>query len=680
MNISYNWLKDLIDLDLSPDETAKALTRVGLAVEGVHPHGDDFVLDIDLTSNRPDCLSHRGVARELGVSLDLELKLTAVETELPMPAVLAGETVQILDPNLCHRFTARVIRGVTIGPSPQWLVDRLEAIGERSINNVADITNYVMHELGQPMHAFDHDKLAEKRIVVRRAKDGEKITSLDEAEHELNNSMVVVCDAERPQGIGGIIGGWDSRITDDTTNVLLEFAYFDRSSVRQTGRKLGITTEAGYRFERGVDVDNIKRASDRATQLICELAGGEKGEFIDIYPKHVEKPTVHSADISAVTKRLTGLDVPTEECDRILHRLGIDKVGAGEYSSPTWRHDIAIEEDLVEEVARHFGYENIATELPPAFGAGEYLRDEERMRRVRQSLGGLGFSEAMSYSFIDETNDGKFALASQVGGETSFVSLKHAVIEGSTRMRPTIIPGLLEALRLNMNFQRRNLKLYEIGKVFIGFGDGQLPSEPRLFSFAITGAERHSSIASDQRGLDFYDAKSVVESLIEELGIPTAEFRVSNAKHLTPGRSADVYIGGQLAGTVGRLSDALASEHKFRRDVFVGELLLDVLLAFDQVPSVYRPLPRFPGVSRDVTFVVGRDMEYSRIAASAVSLDDAYRGVELVGTYQKGDQRTVTVRLNYRRDDRTLTEDEVQVVHDSVLANIKETLDLSPQA
>ncbi|HMT09912.1 MAG TPA: phenylalanine--tRNA ligase subunit beta, partial [Pyrinomonadaceae bacterium] len=525
MNISYNWLKDLIDLDLSPDETAKALTRVGLAVEGVHPQGDDFVLDIDLTSNRPDCLSHRGVARELGVSLDRELKLAPVETELPMPAVLAGETVQILDPDLCHRFTARIIRGVKIGPSQQWLV------GERSINNVADITNYVMHELGQPMHAFDHDKLAEKRIVVRRAKDGEKITSLDEAEHELNSSMVVVCDAERPQGIGGIIGGWDSRITDDTTNVLLEVAYFDRSSVRQTGRKLGITTEAGYRFERGADVDNIKRASDRATQLICELAGGEKGEFIDIYPKHVEKPTVHSADISAATKRLTGLDVKADECDRILHRLGIEKVSDREYSSPTWRHDIAIEEDLVEEVARHFGFENIATELPPAFGAGEYLRDEERMRRVRQTLAGLGFSEAMSYSFIDETNDGKFALAAQASGETSFVSLKHAVIEGSTRMRPTIIPGLLDALRLNMNFQRRNLKLYEIGKAFIGFGDGQLPSEPRLFTFALTGSERHSSIASDQRGLDFYDAKAVVEALAEELAIPIPEFRSSIAKH-----------------------------------------------------------------------------------------------------------------------------------------------------
>ncbi|MEQ1765289.1 MAG: phenylalanine--tRNA ligase beta subunit-related protein, partial [Pyrinomonadaceae bacterium] len=291
MNISYNWLKELIDIELSPEDTAKELTRVGLAVEGVHEHKDDFMLDIDLTSNRPDCLSHLGVARELSVStgkaIFVDRRSLDRLPDAPFPSLLAADVVKIEDADLCYRFTARIIRGVKIGPSPQWLVDRLDAMGERSINNIADITNYVMLELGQAMHAFDLDKLAGNRLVVRRARSGEKITTLDEVEREIDDSMVMICDAEKPVAVGGIMGGLDSSITDSTTNVLLEVAYFDRTNIRQTSRKLGLATEASYRFERGVDIESLKRASDRATQLIVELAGGSAGEFVDVYPTRV---------------------------------------------------------------------------------------------------------------------------------------------------------------------------------------------------------------------------------------------------------------------------------------------------------------------------------------------------------------------------------------------------------
>lgn len=681
MNISYNWLKDLIDLDLSPDDTAKALTRVGLAVEGVHPQGDDFVLDIDLTSNRPDCLSHLGVARELSVSLDRSLKLEPVEAELPMPPVLAGDVVRVDAADLCHRFTARVIKGVKVGPSPQWLVDRLEAIGERSINNVADITNYVMHELGQPMHSFDLDKLSGNRIIVRRATDGEKITTLDEIERELDTSMLAICDAEKPVAVAGVMGGIDSGISSETTNVLLEVAYFDRASIRATSRKLGLATEASYRFERGVDIDNLKRASDRAVQLICELAGGEKGEFIDIYPTHSEHPAVTSPDIFTSVLRLTGLNVPTSECDRILSRLGIERIGAaGEYRSPSWRHDIAIEEDLVEEVARHFGYENIAVELPPAYGAGEYLPSEDRMRSVRQSLSSLGFSEAMTYSFIDADHDDKFELATVQDSVSGFVTLKDAVIEGAVRMRPTMLPGLLDAVRLNLNFQRRNLKLFEVGKAFISGGEGQLPSEPRLLTIALTGSEVSASTVADGRGLDLFDAKAAIETVAASLGIANPEFRSSKAKHLTIGRSADIYVDGAFAGTVGRLHDDLAGGYKFKRDVFVGELLLDVLLAATPEPVVYKPLPRFPGASRDVTFAVDQTFEYSSLSAAATTEDALFDGCRLVGTFEREGERTITIRLNYRSDNRTLTDNEVEAVHNAVLANIQHSLGLSPKA
>ncbi|MGI8670824.1 MAG: phenylalanine--tRNA ligase beta subunit-related protein, partial [Aridibacter sp.] len=280
MKISYNWLKDLIDIDLSAENLAEKLTLVGLELDGMHETADDFVLDIETTSNRGDCLSHLGVAREISLITDKKLKLNDYENSLTTNENL----VIIEDMDVCHRFTARIIKNVKIGASPEWLVKRLEAIGERSINNVADITNYVMHELGQPMHAFDFKKLAENRIVVRRAKTGEKITTLDEFESKLDETMLMICDAEKPVAVGGVMGGFESSITEDTTEVLLEVAYFDADSIRQTSRKLNLTTEASYHFERGVDIENLIRASNRATELICELAGGTAEDFADVYP------------------------------------------------------------------------------------------------------------------------------------------------------------------------------------------------------------------------------------------------------------------------------------------------------------------------------------------------------------------------------------------------------------
>ncbi|MEO7658073.1 MAG: phenylalanine--tRNA ligase subunit beta, partial [Pyrinomonadaceae bacterium] len=406
MNISYNWLRDLIDIDLPAEEVASALTRVGLAVEGIHPHKDDFVFDIDLTSNRPDCLSHLGVARELSVITQAETRPVG---NVPLDhgqSANSPNLVTIEDPGLCHRFTARIIRGVKIRPSPQWLVDRLEAIGERSINNVADITNYVMHELCQPMHSFDLDKLSGQRIVVRRAKDGEAIKTLDEVERELDDSMLAICDAEKPAAVGGIMGGLDSSIADETINVLLEVAFFKRSNIRATSRKLNLSTEASYRFERGVDIENLERASNRAAELMADLAGGQIGEFVDVYPTRHEPQTVKSNDISAAVERLTGLETDTQECLRILNSLGIAEDGISFadsrlFSVPSWRHDITIEEDLVEEIARHAGYDNIGEELPPAYGAGEYQGSESREKQLRQTLVAIGFDEALSYSFID---------------------------------------------------------------------------------------------------------------------------------------------------------------------------------------------------------------------------------------------------------------------------------------
>ncbi|MBX7053843.1 MAG: phenylalanine--tRNA ligase subunit beta [Pyrinomonadaceae bacterium] len=684
MNISYNWLKDLIDLKGNAEEVARQLTRVGLAVEGIHPHGDDLVLDIDLTSNRPDCLSHLGIARELSVYTGSPVKvLTEDVPDVPMPAVLAGDIVRIDAPDICHRFTARIVRNVKIGPSPKWLVDRLEAIGERSINNVADITNYVMHELGQPMHSFDLDKLEGGRIVVRRAAAGETITTLDEVERNLDDSMLMICDAVKPAAIGGIMGGLNSSITDDTVNVLLEVAFFKRESIRSTSRKLNLTTEASYRFERGVDIDNLVRASDRAVRLICELAGGVADDLIDVYPSVHRAGRVVSNDISAAVKRLTGLTVSTDECDRILESLGITaetgEEGEKSYLSPTWRHDIAIEEDLVEEVARHTGYENIGVELPPAFGAGEYQHNEPREKRLRQTLVDQGFDEAISYSFIDTRFDGMFDAVPGLlihGGGDRFVTLNDSVIEGAVRMRHSILPGLLDAVRLNLNFQRRDVRLFELGKAFAAVGDGEPPNEQELFALVVTGGEVHQDRAMTTRELDFYDAKGAVEAAMAAVGVTDLSFRAADVQHLRRGQAASIAVSGEIVGSLGRLSDNIAAGYKFKQPVYIAEINLQMVLGSAAKTPVYRPLPKFPGITRDVSFIAGRDAAYTSMRDAILSQgSDLIKAVDFVDVYEgKGlseGERSITIRIEYRSDDRTLVDSEIDGLHLQVLSEIE---------
>lgn len=691
MNISYNWLRDLVPTERSPGDVAAQLTRVGLAVEGVHEHGSDHVLDLDLTSNRPDCLSHLGVARELSVIDGIDVIVPEDPAEIPIPTALASEIASIEDGDLCYRFTARIIRNVKVGPSPQWLVDRLEAVGERSINNVADITNYVMLELGQPMHAFDLDRLAGGRIVVRRARAGEMITTLDEVERKLDRDVLAICDAEKPVAIGGVMGGLDSSITEATGNVLLEVAYFDRASIRASSRRLNLATEASYRFERGVDIQNLKRASDRAANLICELAGGEKGDFADVYPNRKSVVAVDTDDLPAAVRRLTGLQVDHQECVRILGALGISARDTDEntFVVPSWRHDISIEEDLVEEVARHAGYENIADELPPAYHAGEYQPTEHRERALRQVLTDIGFDEAISYSFIDTSHDDVFEPVPGLideRAEEPFVMLRDSVIEGAVRMRPGMLPGLLAAVRHNFNHQRRDLRLFELGRVFTtAAGEDGLPSETELLSLVVTGGEAGEGRKLATRELDFYDAKGGVEAALEALGFKNVEFSPAQVRHLRQGQSATISYQGKPLGYVGRLAEDIATAYKFRQPVYVAELNLTTLLQEPTSASVYCPLPRFPSVSRDVSLLVDRGVEFSSIVAAIRAQNyDLCRGVSFVDVYEgKGlgaGERSLTIRLDYRSDERTLVEDEVEAVHSAILAALASDLGVKQRA
>ncbi|HJU55898.1 MAG TPA: phenylalanine--tRNA ligase subunit beta, partial [Pyrinomonadaceae bacterium] len=465
MNISYNWLRELTGVTLAPKELAERLTMLGLAVEVVHEAGDDFVLEIDLTSNRPDCLSHLGVAREVAAAAGGRVLLPEGAPSKIEGRAEAFTSVEIRDADLCPRYSGRVVRGVTIKPSPDWLVKRLEAIGQRPINNVADITNYVLHEQGQPLHAFDLAKLTEQRIVVRRAAAGEKLKTLDGVERELDAEMLVIADAARAVALAGVMGGEETEISDETRDVLIESAYFDPASVRRTSRVLGLRTEASHRFERGVDYAGVLRAQERCVALITELAGGAATEnAVDVYPKHIEPPTISLRPERV--KALAALDVDAGEAVRILLALGFTQrdamaalgaaPGGGENSvreraltfiAPTWRVDVEREEDLVEEVARHYGYDKIATELPASSVAGEYQPSERKRRALRRALTARGFDEAISFSFIDAGEDGRFellpGLVSEGDGAEQFVTLTNPIIEGVTRMRPTLLAGLL---------------------------------------------------------------------------------------------------------------------------------------------------------------------------------------------------------------------------------------------
>src|SRR6266478_4545499 len=493
MLISYLWLSEFLKITLPPRELADRLTAAGLAVEGIHTANDDFILDFDLTSNRPDCLSHLGIAREVAVIEQQELL-----NRNPPVFDINGRTsdhiaVQIDDPELCPRYTARIVRGVKIGPSPYWLKQRLESIGQRPINNVADITNYVLHELGQPLHAFDLQKLRGQKIIVRRAAAGETLQTLDGVARSLEREMLVIADAERPVALAGIMGSLDSEISTSTVDVLIESAYFNPDSVRRTARKLGMDTEASRRFERGADRENVVNAQTRCVDLICEIAGGVATEdAIDVYPGPQPARTVSFRPERV--ESLTSLRVDVAEMDRILRALGF--VGDGSANSkpktfvvPSWRVDVSLEEDLVEEVARHVGYERIGSELPPSAMAGEYQPAETRRRSLRRALTGLGFNEAINLSFIDVAHDDVFALAAppEASRQSSIVTLSNPILEDATRMRPSLLPGLLQSLRHNFNQGTRDVRLFEIGRIFAGSEAHELPHEFEALGLIASG-------------------------------------------------------------------------------------------------------------------------------------------------------------------------------------------------
>jgi phenylalanyl-tRNA synthetase beta chain len=695
MLISYNWLRELTNTELTPLELRERLTMVGLAIDSVDVLEGDAVLDVEVPSNRPDCLSHIGIAREVAV-------IERSNVQRPTSKVCATEgraadftAVEISDESLCPRYAARIVRGVKIAPSPDWLVKRLGEIGQRPINNVADITNYVLHELGQPLHAFDLPKLSEQRIVVRRARAGEKLTTLDGAERELDSEMLVIADALQPVALAGIMGGLDSEISATTTDVLIESAYFDPDSVRRTARKLGMDTEASRRFERGADCGNVLQAQTRCVELICEIAGGVATEdAIDVYPNPMAQPRIKFRP--SRVEHLTSVHVEPVEITRILTALGFvqsepQESAATSFVVPSWRIDIRLEEDLVEEVVRHVGYERIASQLPPSNSAGEYQPAEMKRRGLRRALTSLGFDEAINFSFIDVGHDEQFELlpALETDGlpqvARPLVALQNPIIEEATRMRPTLLPGLLESVRHNLNHGNRDVRLFEIGRVFAGSAVGELrdklPSEREALGLIATGGASVAGYAQALRETDFFELKGALEAAIDAMKLAPLVFSSANVKHLREGQSARIRLAdGSLIGSIGRLTESIATTYKFRQPVYVAELDLTALLDSRERLIQYSPLARYPAVMRDVTLLVDRAVSFAELVQAADSHTiPNYSGVTLVGTYEGANipsgQRSITLRMEYRSDEGTLRDEEVEERHreliDSLVAKFR---------
>jgi len=680
MFISYEWLKELTDTRLMPAELRDRLTMVGLAIDAVDEHGGDAVLDVEVPSNRPDCLSHVGIAREVSVIEKGRLRLPASEKPKTEGRSADLTSVEIKDPDLCPRYAGRLVRGVKIGPSPDWLAKRLEAIGQRPINNVADITNYVLHEVGQPLHAFDFEKLGGRRIIVRRAAPGEKLKTLDGVERTLTNDMLVIADAEKAVALAGIMGGEESEISAQTKDVLIESAYFDPNSVRQTARKLGMDTEASRRFERGADREGVLRAQQRCVELICELAGGVATEdAIDVYPKPLGERVIDLRPERI--PGLTSLTVESDEIIRILTGLGFERVGSEgrmSFKVPSWRVDVEQEEDLVEEVARHTGYDKIGSELPPSSMSGEYQPTEMRQRSLRRALNAFGFDEAINFSFTQQ--DSRFDLIPTLAGhETDQPQLENPIIEDAAWMRSTLLPGLLSSVRHNLNHGIRDVRLFEIGRIFLISKAGELPDESLALGIVATGGALEENKAQAERELDFFDLKGALEAAVDWMSVAPLTFTPTSARHLRSGQSALITNDDRKPlGTIGRLAETVAASYKFRQPVYVMELDLNALLSGPAKVIQYSPLPKYPSVVRDISLLVDRSVSLDEIFAAVNKQQIAdCRSVKLVGTFEGGNipasKRSVTLRLEYRSDERTLRDEEVEEYHSRLTSALLET-------
>jgi phenylalanyl-tRNA synthetase beta chain len=637
----------------------------------------DTVLEINVTPNRPDALSHLGIARELsavtGVAVRMPSAQPAGKGELPA-------RVEVSDPQRCPRYVARVIEGVRVGPSPLSAQERLRSCGVRPISNVVDATNLALLELGHPLHGFDLDKLAGRRIVVRRAREGESMTTLDGKERKLSADDLVIADSEKPVALAGVMGGQTSEVGDGTTRVLLEAAMFDPAGVRRTSRRHTLHTEASHRFERGMDERTAELAADRCAELIVQLAGGKLlPGAIDVYPTPREqaKVMVRPGRVSAVL----GVAVGHDEVDRWLRALQLTPVGDGRWSVPSWRRDLSREIDCIEEIARLRGYDTIPVTLHRA-GLGETAAVAPQRRvtaQARAALSAHGFDEAVNYSFLAEKDLLAVSAAKPLRVANPLTSDQGA-------MRTTLLAGLLRNLGHNRARGVHDVKLYELGRVYLPEADARNPSgalawpahEPRRLGLVLAGARRAKSWNGGGEPSDFFDLKGAVEDVLEALGVAEVRFAPVTDPALHPASASALVVAGRPAGRLGQVHPAAAAHFEVPAETWLAELDWEALLAHSLALKQLRGVPRFPAVARDLAFVVDaavpaeKLLEEIRAADTAkllehVALFDVYRGAPV----PEG-RKSMAFGLSLRAPDRTLTDAEADALCGAVRDRLRQ--------
>lgn len=672
--VSEGMLCSEVELGLAKESSGIMILPEGLRLG--EPIADAFmlsdtVLEISITPNRPDCLSVTGIAREVAALTGKELKRPELKFAEGGFDTSSCASVDISDADACPRYAGRVIKGVKVGPSPLWMKRRLEAAGMRSINNLVDITNYVMLETGQPLHAFDLNLLAGGRIVVRRAADGEKITTLDGVERLLDKETLVISDGKMPVAIAGVMGGTGSEVSETTSGIFLESAYFKPSLVRKAAKRFGLHTESSHRFERGCDPNGVLEASNRAVKLILELAGGTaSAKAIDVYPTEIGPVNIDMrlGRARSILGTDLNVDVVVDGFKRL--QFKVDKVDGEKIkvTPPTFRVDLTREIDLIEEVARLTGYDNIPTTNPKVAAiAGEKGREGAWKDKLRGLLTGIGFHEAVTYSFVSPKTLSPF-----IATGVEPIRLLNPISEEQSVMRTTIVPSLLEVIGRNLSHQNGDLRFFEIGRVFPLQGDDS--GERVVVAGIMTGSRYGKTWNLPGDDLDFFDLKGVVENILDAMEAAATFVPDGNVQYLHPGKTALINLNGLDAGFMGEVHPEVMAGFDIKGRAYVFEMELGQII--ESVRSVsFSHIPKFPAVYRDIAIVLDDDVPAERVHRAIKGADPLVGDVALFDLYQgkhiPDGKKSMAYSIRYQADDRTLKDEEVNLLHEKVLAAVK---------
>jgi phenylalanyl-tRNA synthetase beta chain len=676
MKISLDWLRDYVKVDLPLAELVDRLTMIGLVAESVEEKDGDAVLDLETYANRPDTLGHLGVAREVTAMLGLPLLDPPCPLTESEAAVADLASIQVLDDGLCPRYCARIVRGVTVGPSPAWLRRRIEAMGLRPINNVVDASNYVLFATGQPIHAFDFGKLSGAKVVVRRANRGERLRDLEGRTLELEPDMLVIADESRPVAMAGVIGGGETGVTDATCDIFIESAYFDPVSIRLTAKKLGLSTDASYRFERGTDIAFAPQAALMMASLLARMGGQAARGFIDVHPKPRKAKSVVLRGRRIA--ELLGVEVPEPFIEDLLGRLGFkaecSQKGVWLVEAPSFRVDIEREADLIEEVARFYGYDRIPAEITPA-KSFEFTvnRKRERTMKLRRALLGYGFDEVINSSFADPEKEAVVPRGREA------VPIRNPISARASVLRTNLFMGLLENAAWNLHRGLEGVHIFEVGNIY--FCQGEKPEERLTLSLLSTGLLPGSGWQEKPSATDVYVVKGAVEAALAALRFDPLASEDSKDPCFEAGQGLTLLYKGQAVGRFGLLKRSIADHYSIGQAVYAAEVDLAGLFEKQPRPFAYAAVPKFPGVSRDLSFFVDQKVTYAEIEkALAKTASPLVEGCELVDRFSRppvpAGKVSLTVRFRYRHPQRTLLAEEVDRVEQEIVGQLKSALDI----